>query len=91
MLHRHKFHSMIECKSLAKIKDFMMCNALQNDIGSVQGDLYVHHEIYLNNPNKTPPNNNFAYSCKKNTSLITNPISQEFILLYTQILMPFLA
>ena len=45
-----------EPQSLAKIKDFMMCNALQNDIGSVQGDFTrLHHEIYLNNPNKTPP------------------------------------
>lgn len=45
-----------EPQSLAKIEDFMMSNALQNDIGSVQGDFTrTHHEIYLSNPNKTPP------------------------------------
>ncbi len=45
-----------EPQSLAKIRDFIMRNALQNYIGSVQSDFTrLHHEIYLNNPNKTPP------------------------------------
>ncbi len=45
-----------EPKSLALIEDFIARSSLHNDIGGIKDGLFrAHHEIYLSNPNKTPP------------------------------------
>lgn len=45
-----------EPKSLALIEDFITHSSLCSDIGGIKdGLLRAHHEIYLNNPNKTTP------------------------------------
>ena len=43
-----------EPQSVAKLEEFMARNALVSDMGSTLGER-THHEIYLSNPNKTPP------------------------------------
>lgn len=45
-----------EPKSFALIEDFITHSSLCSDIGGIKdGLLRAHHEIYLNNPNKTTP------------------------------------
>lgn len=45
-----------EPKSIAQMEEFIASFSLQNDIGNIKnGFQRAHHEIYLNNPNKTAP------------------------------------